>query len=268
MISTTRASIGTPPPHLRMLTIRVPAPLRQCAIHSCRSMSLNQYTTDETALLTRTIRYLQTKKGWWRTSSIMLPVGKSLHTLLCFSLCCYTRATSNRENRYKYHKADFDSMRTKYHTGRMAGKGKPMWTNQKKIAAIKKRRYVYAIPQYSRRQRLFNIGEHLISTASNRVKAGVRKPVRDFEKLIATEDNASLLSKTSQHEMETKHCICHTSSFFETRTHTCNISVSDSYLFTQPSNVLLCQIHNVISNIVSTNQILDNCTQHSRIYYA
>ena len=33
----------------------------------------------------------------------------------------------------------------KYHTGRMAGKGKPMWTNQKTITAIKKKRDMYTL---------------------------------------------------------------------------------------------------------------------------
>ena len=88
--------------------------------------------------------------------------GKSDHISLCFSFCCYTRSTSNRESSYKYHKGEFDNMRKtvsakdweaycfkeskgqcwntvkeeircasekfipKYHTGRMAGKGKPI----------------------------------------------------------------------------------------------------------------------------------------------
>ena len=38
VLITTRASIGMTPPHLRMLTIRAPASLKQCGIHSCRSM--------------------------------------------------------------------------------------------------------------------------------------------------------------------------------------------------------------------------------------
>ena len=88
--------------------------------------------------------------------------GKSDHISLCFNFCCYTRSTSNRESSYKYHKGEFDNMRKtvsakdweaycfkeskgqcwntvkeeircasekfipKYHTGRMAGKGKPI----------------------------------------------------------------------------------------------------------------------------------------------
>ena len=138
----------------------------------------------------------------------MAPVGKSHHSSLCFSFCCYTRSTSNRDSSYKYHKGGFDNMRKtvnakdweamfqgksldqcwntvkeemrcvsekfipKYHTGRMAGKGKPMWTNQKTITAVEKKRHVYSIPQYSiMTKTMFSIGEHLIQL---RLKSGKR----------------------------------------------------------------------------------------------
>ena len=129
---------------------------------------------------------LTNEEGMVENIKYKAPVGKSYHTLLCFSFCCHTRSTSNRENSYTYHKGDFDDMRKtfsakdreamfqgksldqcwntvneeiccvsekfipKYHTGRMARKGKPIWTNQKKITAIKKKRDMYSIPQYSR----------------------------------------------------------------------------------------------------------------------
>ena len=40
------------------------------------------------------------------------PVGKSHHTLLHFTFCCYIRITDNKANSYRYHKGDYDSMRT------------------------------------------------------------------------------------------------------------------------------------------------------------
>ena len=71
----------------------------------------------------------------------------------------------------------------KYQTGRMAGKGKPMWTNQKTITAIKKKRDMYTLYRNTQYDK-----DHVqYRRASNRVKAEVRKAVRDFEKLIATE---------------------------------------------------------------------------------
>ena len=71
----------------------------------------------------------------------------------------------------------------KYHTRRMARKGKPMWTNQKTITAIKKKRDMYTLYCNTRDDKDYV----QYRRASNLVKAEVRKAVRDFEKRIATE---------------------------------------------------------------------------------
>ena len=54
---------------------------------------------------------LTNEEGMVGNINYRVPVGKSRHTLFCFSFCCYTRSTSNRENSYKYHNGDFDNMR-------------------------------------------------------------------------------------------------------------------------------------------------------------
>ena len=107
---------------------------------------------------------LTNEEGMMENIKYVAPVGKNHHTWLCFSFCCYTRSTSNIENSYKHPKGDFDNMRKtvsakdweaifqgksldqcwntvkkeircvsekfipNYHTGRMAGKGKPIST--------------------------------------------------------------------------------------------------------------------------------------------
>ena len=54
---------------------------------------------------------LTNEEGMVENIKYTAPVGKSHHTWLRFTLCVYTRSTRNRENSYKYHKADFDNMR-------------------------------------------------------------------------------------------------------------------------------------------------------------
>ena len=76
----------------------------------------------------------------------------------------------------------------KYRAGRMAGKCKPMWTNKKTITAIQKKRdNLHALYRNTRDDKDYV----QYRRASNRIKAEVRKAVRDFEKLIATEVKAN-----------------------------------------------------------------------------
>ena len=60
----------------------------------------------------------------------------------------------------------------KHHTGRMAGKGKPMWTNQKTITAIRRKETcILYTAILEMRKTMFSIGEHLIEL---RLKSGKR----------------------------------------------------------------------------------------------
>ena len=65
----------------------------------------------------------------------------------------------------------FERFIPKYHTGRMAGKGKPMSTNQKTITTIKKKRDMYTLYRNTRYEKDYV----QYRRASNRVKAEVRK---------------------------------------------------------------------------------------------
>ena len=70
-----------------------------------------------------------------------------------------------------------------YHADRMACNLKPKWTNLKTITAKKRKIDMYQLKRNNRDDKDYV----QYRRASNRVKTEVRKAVRDFEKLSATE---------------------------------------------------------------------------------
>ena len=80
----------------------------------------------------------------------------------------------------------------KYTMGGKARKAKPLYTNTKTIAAVRRKSEAYMLYHETRDEQ--NYIEY--RRASNRVKTKVRKAVRDFERQIAREVKANPKAST------------------------------------------------------------------------
>ena len=160
------------------------------------------------------------ESGMLDSLKYLAPIGKSHHSSLKMDFCCYTNASNTSKDRHlrqgrlrQYARNDEiqrlgdgterqDHRRTvDHHNGHhqrrhqemypqasQSREGytkemKPVWMNEKVTAAVKKKTEAYTKYRQSRE------GTDYINyrRSANRVKAEVRKAVRTFEKMIATE---------------------------------------------------------------------------------